>query len=93
MKNRIKNTIAILATTIAMFAAPTWAVEMEGRIQSVDLQTNSFFVNGAQIFLTEHTQVENFFYSLKHLNPGMHVEVNYYLDNGRLIATEIELDD
>lgn len=93
MKLPNRKIIAALGAVMLSVGFSAGAAELEGRIQSVDLHSSSIFVNGAQIFITGQTRLESMFYNFNHLTPGMRVEIDYMQSNGKLIATEIELDD
>jgi hypothetical protein len=60
--------------------------EIEGTIESVG--TDNIVINGHTIFMDEHTRIED-----GHLTVGARAEVEVKQQDGKLLATEIEIED
>jgi len=67
--------------------------DIEGTIQSIDQQTNSFVVKGQTFYADDRTDYDDDLNRFSDLQVGQKVEVDYIVRDGRNIAKEIELDD
>ena len=61
MKLLSRKNIAAIGALMLLAGFSVGAAELEGRNLSMDLQTKSIYVNGAQIFITDQTRLENMF--------------------------------
>lgn len=69
------------------------ADDIEGVVESVDVEAGRFVVDGIEFEVDARTEWEDGLHSLADLHPGMRIEVDYDYRDGRRVATEVELDD
>ncbi len=100
MKIKILAISLILAsmtfTSLAManVTFPSFAMNHDGRghIDSVNLCSHSFTLNGKTFYATESTRYRDGLKGFADLHPGQKVEVHYDLRDGRSYASKIELN-
>lgn len=67
--------------------------DVEGSIESINQQAQSFVVKGMTIHTTRSTDYDDDLNSFSDLKVGQRVEVDYVMRDGKRVAEEIELDD
>lgn len=85
--------IALLSTLIAMFSVAALADDIEGRIEAIDHNSQTFVVQGITFNVTPTTDYDDGLRSFADLSIGQKVEVDFVYRDGKHYATEIELDD
>lgn len=84
----------ILASVVLAGASmAVHADDIEGVVESVDVEAGRFVVDGIEFDIDSRTEWEDGLRSLADLRPGMRIEVDYDYRDGRRVATEVELDD
>ncbi len=67
--------------------------EVEGRIDAIDHDARTLTVQGIAFHTTDRTDYDDGLNSFDDLRVGQRVEVEFRYEDGRHVATEIELDD
>jgi len=86
---------ACVAVTLS-FSVPALAdddQDLEGQIESINQQAQSFVVNGKTIHTDDRTDYDDELNQFSDLKVGQRVEVDYVMRDGNMVAEEIELDD
>lgn len=82
-----------LAGLISFFSISAIAADIEGKIEAIKTDEQSFVVQGITFYVSESTRYEGGLRSLSDLRKGQKVEVDFRIQDDKHIATEIELDD
>jgi uncharacterized protein DUF1344 len=76
--------MTVVALTLVFVAATAWAVEIEGRVQSIDVAERSLILdNGTKIWLADTVAVDG-------VQAGAEVTVSYEDKDGKPVATSVE---
>jgi hypothetical protein len=86
-----RKTLTVLWALLT--AGTLGAAELEGSIESVNLDRKSFVVEGITFFVTETTEFAGGLEGFIDLVRGLEVEVDFEFENGRHVATAIEPGD
>jgi Protein of unknown function (DUF1344) len=77
--------IVIAATVALALAAPAWAADIEGKVQSIDTSERTVTLdNGTKIWLGDDVAVDA-------MKEGAEVKVSYEEKDGKAVATSVEL--
>ncbi len=69
-------------------------IEIQGKIESINLDSQSFTLDtGEEIFVNENTEFDEGFDSLGVLTQGLEVDIDAMEIDGKLVATEIEIEN
>ena len=82
-----------LAGFISVFSISAVADDIEGKVEAIKTDEQSFVVQGITFYVSESTHYEDGLKGLSDLQEGQKVEVDFRIKDGKHIATEIELDD
>ncbi|HLU18590.1 MAG TPA: DUF5666 domain-containing protein [Pusillimonas sp.] len=82
-----------LAVSLSSIALANNDQDIEGEIESIDQQAQSFVVGGKTFHADERTDYDDNLKSFSDLKVGQRVEVDYVTREGKQYAKEIELDD
>jgi hypothetical protein len=91
MKFKIK--IFMVVVLFVLWAGSAIANDLEGHIESVDPNNQSFVVQGITFYTTESTDYDDGLKSFTDLRSGQKVEVDFEYRDGKHYAAEIELED
>ncbi len=91
MHNRIATLLA--ASALALASAAVLAEDIEGRIESINAEAQSFVVQGISFYVTPSTDYDDRLKGFSSLSVGQKVEVDFQYRDSRHYATEIELED
>lgn len=86
-------TTSLLALTLVLFSTSSLANDVEGHIETIDTDNESFVVQGIQFFVTPSTVYDDGPQSLFDLAEGQKVEVDFEYRDGKHYAIEVELED
>ena len=80
----LRSTVVVLVLMLAL-AAPVWAADIEGRIQSVDAGERSMILDsGIKIWLADGVAVDD-------VKEGAEVKVSYEEKDGKPVASSVEM--
>jgi len=82
-----------LALSLSSVAMADNDRDIEGEIESIDQQAQSFVVGGKTFHADDKTDYDDDLKSFSDLKVGQRVEVDYVTRDGKQYAKEIELDD
>lgn len=82
-----------LGCAIVSFSVVASANDLEGVIDSINPEQQSFIVQGIEFFTTETTDYDDGLRSFADLQISQRVEVDFVYRDNRHYATEVELDD
>lgn len=91
MKAQVKA--LLLAVSVGLFSASALANDVEGQIESINPEDQSFVVQGIRFYATELTDYDDGLEAFADLEVGQLVEVDFKYRDGKHYATEIELED
>lgn len=91
MKTQLTTLLA--AFTLVLFSTSSLANDVEGYIETIDLDNESFVVQGIQFFVTPSTVYDDGPQSFSDLGAGQKVEVDFEYRDGKHYAIEVELED
>ncbi|MBS1202751.1 MAG: hypothetical protein H6R22_1260 [Chromatiaceae bacterium] len=86
---------AVLLSGSALILCSTMAraEDLEGQIESINRDSQSFLVQGVEFFVTPSTDYDDDLRGFDALHEGQKVEVDFQYPDGRHYATEVELED
>ncbi|MCS4308047.1 serine protease inhibitor ecotin [Rheinheimera pacifica] len=90
MKLNLKT--LLLATTVATVSISAQADDIEGKIEAINAEAQSFVVQGITFFTETTTDYDDGLKTFADLKVGQNVEVDFEYRDKRHIATEIELE-
>lgn len=90
MKLNLKT--LLLATTVATVSISAQADDIEGKIEAINSEAQSFVVQGITFFTETTTDYDDGLKTFADLKVGQNVEVDFEYRDKRHIATEIELE-
>lgn len=90
MKNFSKG---LLSGSLLLLSGVVRADDLEGRIETINKEDQSFVVQGVTFHVTESTDYDDGLRSFDDLQAGKKVEVDFQYREGKHYVTEIELDD
>lgn len=89
-----KTALAVLLTSgLALSATPALANDLEGYIESINADNQTFVVQGITFYATGATDYDDGLNRFSDLQVGQKVEVDFNYRDGKHWATEIELED
>lgn len=80
------------AGTLLLLSSQVLADDMEGSIESLDTNAQTFVLQGITFKTTDNTDYDDGLTQFADLEAGLRVEVDFTFINGIHYATEIELD-
>lgn len=83
----------VTAVALSGFALSAQADDVEGVIESINVDSQTFSVQGIEFEVDDRTDYDDGLRSFEGLQEGMRVEVDYDYQDGRHIVREIEVDD
>ncbi len=83
----------LLGFLFVLCSSPAFANDLEGTIESVNQNDQSFVVQGIRFFTTQSTDYDNGLKKFADLKEGQKVEVDFDYRDGKHIVKEIELED
>lgn len=86
-------TVALLGALVFLPAPALLANDLEGHIESVNQEEQSFVVQGITFYTTASTDYDDGLRGFSDLKVGQKVEVDFEYRDGKHYAKEIELDD
>lgn len=90
MKLNLKT--LLLATTVAAVSISAQADDIEGKIEAINAEAQSFVVQGITFFTETTTDYDDGLKTFADLKVGQNVEVDFEYRDKRHIAIEIELE-
>ncbi|PKM21015.1 MAG: hypothetical protein CVV11_06015 [Gammaproteobacteria bacterium HGW-Gammaproteobacteria-15] len=82
----------LLATAVTAISISAQADDIEGKIDAINAETQSFVVQGITFFTSTTTDYDDGLKTFADLKVGQKVEVDFEYRDNRHIATEIELE-
>ncbi len=89
----MKVVTPFLSTMLMAVAAPVLANDIEGIIESVDSEEETFVVQGITFETGATTFYDDGLKEFSDLHEGIRVEVDFQYQDGRHVATQIERED
>lgn len=83
----------VIFSSLLMLSTSAVANDLEGDIEEINEDNQSFVVQGIEFFVTETTDYDDGLRSFADLMVGQRVEVDFQYREGSHYATEVELDD
>lgn len=90
---RIRSGLLAAVASLVLVSGHALANDIEGQIESIDAEGQSFVVQGITFHATPTTDYDDGLKRFEDLQVGQKVEVDFVYRDGRHYATEIELDD
>lgn len=81
------------ASSLLLLAGQALANDLEGRIESIDAEQQTFVVQGITFHVSADTDYDDGLKGFDDLKEGQRVEVDFEYRDGHHHAIEIELDD
>lgn len=91
MKKTLRSLLPALCLSLG--AGVALADDVEGTVESVDRDGNSFVVQGIRFEVNDRTDFDDGLKTLADLREGQRVEVDFEYRDGTHTATEVELED
>lgn len=82
----------LLTATVSAISLSAQADDMEGKIDAINAEAQSFVVQGITFFTETTTDYDDGLRTFADLKVGQNVEVDFEYRDKRHIATEIELE-
>jgi hypothetical protein len=86
-------TASLLCAFLSLSSTSLLANDLEGRIESVNQEEQSFVVQGIIFYTTPSTDYDDGLRGFSDLKVGQKVEVDFEYRDGKHYAKEIELED
>lgn len=83
----------LLAAPFTLLSSAALANDVEGKIESINKDDQSFVVQGITFFVNESTDYDDGLKSFDDLQVGQLVEVDFDYRDGKHHATEVELEN
>ena len=87
--NKLYNFMLVLALLI-LFSSSALANEVEGKIESINKDSQSFVVNGAEFIVTPSTRYDDGLKNFSDLKKEERVEVDYVVNDGKNYVNKVE---
>ncbi|MED5239607.1 MAG: DUF5666 domain-containing protein [Pseudomonadota bacterium] len=84
---------ALSVAAVLAVSAPAFANDIEGVIESVDTEEATFVVQGITFVTGATTFYEDGLKEFSDLHEGQRVEVDFQYQDGKHVATLVELED
>lgn len=90
---KIRSGLLAVAASLTLASGAALAGDIEGTIESIDADAQSFVVQGITFHASSSTDYDDGLKGFDDLKVDQRVEVDFDYRDGRHYATEIELDD